>query len=242
MKGQPKILLVDDNPMVLRLLERALEPFASVTACPDPRRALEFAAQQLPDLILCDYRMPGMDGRAFLEEVKANPSTRLIPVILAASRSDLAEWLQSLRDTAADFLEKPFFVRDAADKVASLLEKLARSRTASAGGPELTVRGSLAQLSVLDLLQSLEMGRKTCGLLLRNGGESCRLYFAAGQINDARSGPLAGDEAVYRALAWAESEGSFEIDFSASSAEQTTTRSTQGLLMEGLRRLDESHR
>jgi hypothetical protein len=53
-------------------------------------------------------------------------------------------------------------------------------------------------------------------------------------------GKLRGDEAVFKVLAW--TEGQFEIDFAGSSKEQSTTRSTQGLLMEGLRLLDEANR
>ena len=54
------------------------------------------------------------------------------------------------------------------------------------------------------------------------------------------SGGVNGDQAVYKVLAW--TEGTFEIDFSRSSSEHTTTRSTQGLLMEGLRLIDEANR
>lgn len=66
------------------------------------------------------------------------------------------------------------------------------------------------------------------------------MYFGDGQITHAIYGPLRGDDAVYKVLTW--TEGQFEIDFSGSSTEQSTTRSTQGLLMEGLRLLDEANR
>jgi hypothetical protein len=105
---------------------------------------------------------------------------------------------------------------------------------------ESVLRGSLAQMNVLDLLQSLDMGRKTCALTLTNNGDKCKMYFTDGQINHAVYGDLQGDPAVYRVLAW--NGGSFEIDFAGSSSEQTTTQSTQGLLLEGLRLLDEANR
>ena len=95
-------------------------------------------------------------------------------------------------------------------------------------------------MNVIDLLQSLELGRKNCALALTNNGDHCDLYFAEGQINHAVYDALIGDEAVYKVLLW--TDGNFKIDFSGSSSEQTTTRSTQGLLMEGLRQLDESNR
>jgi hypothetical protein len=66
------------------------------------------------------------------------------------------------------------------------------------------------------------------------------LYFAEGQIVHAAYGPLTGDEAVFKVLRW--TGGNFQVDFSGKTKEQTTHLNTQGLLMEGLRRLDESRR
>jgi hypothetical protein len=66
------------------------------------------------------------------------------------------------------------------------------------------------------------------------------MFFQDGQLHHAQLGSLEGDEAVYRVASW--QEGSFQIDFSARSSKKTTTRSTQGLLMEALRILDERNR
>ena len=93
------------------------------------------------------------------------------------------------------------------------------------------VRGNLQQMNTMDLFQSLELGHKSCRLTVSNGGARCDMYFNDGQINHALCGGLRGDEAVFNVLTW--SDGQFEIDFSASSSEHTTTRSTQSLLMEG---------
>jgi hypothetical protein len=86
------------------------------------------------------------------------------------------------------------------------------------------------------------MGHKTCLLTLTNNGQSCKMYFNDGQVNHAvfGNGEVKGDDAVYKTMGWM--DGSFAIDFTQSSKEQTTTKSTQGLLMEGLRLLDESNR
>ena len=65
------------------------------------------------------------------------------------------------------------------------------------------------------------------------------MFFSEGEINHAVYGDLRGDSAVYKVLCWP--EGNFLIDFTRHSSEQSTTRSTQGLLMEGLRLLDEAN-
>jgi CheY-like chemotaxis protein len=241
MSSKPNLLLVDDNPLVLRLLERAAAPLARVTVAASAAEAMRKAVEAAPDLVVTDLQMPEMDGRQLVEALKSQPATAPVPVMLVASRSDL-ERLQPLREVVEDFLEKPFFVTDAIARIKRILDKIALEKMARDAPDETKVRGSLAQMSVIDLLQSLELGRKTCALTLARNGEVCRLFFTDGQISHAQYAGTSGDEAVYKVLTWMEPTGTFQIDFSASSGEQTTTRSTQGLLMEGLRLLDEANR
>jgi hypothetical protein len=66
------------------------------------------------------------------------------------------------------------------------------------------------------------------------------MYFKDGQVTHAAYGSLTGDQAVFKVLRW--TGGNFQIDFEGTTTEQTTTLNTQGLLMEGLRLLDESKR
>jgi hypothetical protein len=95
-------------------------------------------------------------------------------------------------------------------------------------------------MNVIDLVQSLEMGRKSCLLTMTKGEDRCEIYFNQGQAKHAAYGPIKGDEAVFKVLRW--TEGNFQIDFKGKSSLETTTLNTQGLLMEGLRLLDEAQR
>ncbi len=241
MHSNVKVLVVDDNPMVLGMITGALASAARVSTASDGADALLKVIDEPFDLIVSDYQMPGMDGRQFLEKIKARPNTARIPVILLASKTDLAEKLKMVQDTVEDFVEKPFFVKEAAARIKRVIDKIALEKMAKeAPTADGVLRGSLAQMNVIDLLQSLELGHKSCQLTLTNNGDRCDMYFAEGQINHATCGALKGDEAVYKVLGW--QGGNFQIDFNGHSAEQTTTRSTQGLLMEGLRLLDEAGR
>ena len=73
MANDVKLLLVDDNPMVLGMLQHALAPFAQVVAAADSADALLKAVDDPPDLVVCDYRMPGMDGRQLSGEAEEPP-------------------------------------------------------------------------------------------------------------------------------------------------------------------------
>ena len=240
MPSNIKVLLVDDNPMILDMLRQALAQFSTVQIMTDGADAMLKAIDEKPDLIIADHAMPGVDGLQLLQKIKARPNTAGIPVILMASKADINEKLRPMQDTVEDFVEKPFFIKEAAARIKKVVDKISLEKMAREAPGDSVLRGTLAQMNVLDLLQSLDMGRKTCALILTNNGDECKMYFTDGQINHAVYDNLKGDEAVYKVLKWV--AGNFEIDFKGSSTEQTTTQSTQGLLLEGLRLLDESNR
>jgi CheY-like chemotaxis protein len=243
MANDVKLLLVDDNPMVLGMLQHALAPFARVVAATDSADALLKAVDDPPDLVVCDYRMPGMDGRQLVEKLKSRPATANFSAVLMASRSDIDERL-SPQDAADDYLAKPFFLKEATKRIKRTVDRIALEKMAKTAPSDGVVRGNLAQMNVIDLMQSLEMGRKSCQLKLNNEADKCEVFFVEGQVKHATyaspSGDLLGDQAVFKVLRW--TGGNFELNFEGKTDRETTQLNTQGLLMEGLRLLDESQR
>ena len=239
MPSNVKILLVDDNPMVLGMLRQALSSLAEVSTATDAADALLKAVDESPDLLVSDYRMPGMDGRQLLEKLKSRPATASIAVILMASKGDISERL-STQEHVEDYIEKPFFLKEAIRRIKRVVDRIALEKMAKAAPSDGILRGNLTQMNVIDLVQSLEMGRKNCLLTMTKRDEKCEMYFTQGQVNHAAYGSVVGDEAVFKVLRW--TEGNFEINFDAKTPEQTTTLNTQGMLMEGLRLLDEAQR
>lgn len=238
MPNDVKLLLVDDNPMVLGLLRQALSPLASVTTAGDAADALLKAVDDPPDLMVCDYRMAGMDGRQLVDKLKSRPATAGISVVLMATKTDITEKLGG--PDIDDFVEKPFFLKEATHRIKRVIDKIVLEKLSKAATTDGVLRGSLAQMNVIDLVQSLEMGRKSCRLTLANDDEKCEMYFSEGQVTHAAYGSITGDPAVFKVLAW--TGGNFQIDFEGKTTQQTCTLNTQGLLMEGLRILDESRR
>src|SRR5215467_11118408 len=239
MADSVKLLLVDDNPMVLAMLQQALSSLARVTTATDAADALLKAVDDTPDLLVCDYRMPGMDGRQLVEKLKSRPATANFSSVLMASKADIAERL-SPQDAADDYLEKPFFLKEATRRVKRTIDRIALEKMAKTAPSDGVVRGNLSQMNVIDLMQSLEMGRKSCRISLSNEGDKCEVFFVEGQVKHATYGPLVGDEAVFKVLRW--TGGNFELDFEGKTGKETTQLNTQGLLMEGLRLLDEAQR
>src|ERR1700730_15572507 len=234
-----KLLLVDDNPMVLGMLQQALTPFADVVAAGEAADALRTAVDDPSELVVCDYRMPGMDGRQLVERLKSRPATANFSAILLASRADIDERL-SPQDAADDYIAKPFFLKEATRRIKRTVDRIALEKMAKTAPSDGVVRGNLSQMNVIDLMQSLEMGRKSCQLKLNNAGDKCEVFFVEGQVKHATYGSLTGDEAVFKVLRW--TGGNFELNFEGKTDQETTKLNTQGLLMEGLRLLDESQR
>jgi CheY-like chemotaxis protein len=237
-----KLLLAEDNPLVRDLIVKGLEHACDVVAAVDGADALLKVVDNPPDVILCDYKMPGLDGRRLFERLRAREATRHIPFLFMASRADIEERLRPLVDGAEEFITKPFLIKDLVRITKKVVDRLHLEKLQKRASRPGVIQGRLEEMSMIDLMQSLEMGQKSCRLAVRKGGEQGELYFASGQCRDAKIGKVEGDDAVYRVVLW--TEGEFEIDFNAANASTrtTTTRNTTGLLMEAMRLMDESNR
>lgn len=104
----PVVLVVDDAPKNIKLMEGILLTAGySVIAADNGAMALKMAQSALPDLILLDVMMPGMDGFAVCKHLKENETTRHIPVIFVTARDDMQAETQCFSLGAVDFIAKP---------------------------------------------------------------------------------------------------------------------------------------
>jgi DNA-binding response OmpR family regulator len=236
-----QLLLVDADPRSVRVLEVSLknEGFNVTTAADgaDALSKLEFAT---PDLILSDTRLPGMDGYQFVRKLKAQPELSSIPVVFLTSQKSIEDKIRGLELGVEDYLTKPIFVRELITRVNMLLARRTQERIATAGGPATSrtrFSGSLEDMGVVDLLQTIDVSRKSGLATISNGKVDAEVWFRDGKIVDAELGKLRGEEAIYRTLTW--TSGSFEVEFRQVDRPDIVPTSTQGLLMEGMRRVDE---
>ena len=235
-----RVLVVDDNALILDLLMKGLSPHCDAIPAADGADALLKIVDDPPDLILCDYRMPGLDGRQLYEKLRARQQTKTIPFIFLASRSDMEERLRPIVEGVEEFVVKPFFLKDLVRRTKKVIDRLALEKLQNRAVRPGVIQGRLEEMSILDLMQSLEMGQKSCRLTIRHDAETCELFFAAGQCADARLGSTEGEAAVFQVVRWP--VGEFEIDFNSSPTRTTISRTTTGLLMEALRLMDEGQR
>ena len=109
LSSTPKILIVDDNPTNLKVLSDALRDQGRTTlVATDGESAIEQVDYALPDLILLDVMMPGIDGFETCRQLKANPRTQRLPIIFMTALSDPVDKVKGLELGAVDYITKPF--------------------------------------------------------------------------------------------------------------------------------------
>jgi DNA-binding response OmpR family regulator len=120
--GERTVLVVDDDPVIVRLLEVnfQMEGFIVVTAA-DGVEGLEQARASKPDVIISDVMMPRMDGLQLVTELKADAATASIPVVLLSAKAQADDVRNGLGAGADDYVTKPFEPQDLVDRVAKLL-------------------------------------------------------------------------------------------------------------------------
>ncbi len=116
-----KILIVEDNPLVVELLQTILEyigyaPIVAMTG----KQGVNLAASHLPDLILLDISLPDMDGFAAARQIRQNPKTHSIPILATTGKASLKDQEKCLQSGCNDYISQPFTLV----KLFSRIEKL----------------------------------------------------------------------------------------------------------------------
>ena len=121
------VLVVDDDPLVRELLTRLIGelPGARVVTAGDPATALSWCEAHAPDVVITDYRMPGMSGTALIAELRQRPATAEVPIMMITASGDRAVRVEALDAGATDVLTKPI---DAAEVRARTRNMLAIRR------------------------------------------------------------------------------------------------------------------
>jgi len=116
------VLIADDNADMRKYLDRLLAEKYEVHAVPNGKAALESAREHVPDLILSDVMMPELDGFGLVQELRSDPNTKTIPVILLSARAGEESRVEGMEHGADDYLIKPFSARELLARVQTHLE------------------------------------------------------------------------------------------------------------------------
>ncbi len=128
---RPRIVLADDNADMREYVRRLLSQRFEVEALANGREALDASRQRRPEVIVTDVMMPELDGFGLLQQVRADPSLREIPVIMLSARAGEEARIEGVQAGADDYLIKPFSARELMARVSAHID-MARVRREAA--------------------------------------------------------------------------------------------------------------
>jgi len=120
-----KVLLVDDDPVILKLLRVnfEMEGYLVVSAT-DGQEALQAARAERPDVVLLDVMMPVMDGLDVSRALRAGEATRDLPIILLSAKAQASDLERGVEAGADDYITKPFDPLELLERVGQVLHRV----------------------------------------------------------------------------------------------------------------------
>nr|HEX4315663.1 DUF4388 domain-containing protein [Kofleriaceae bacterium] len=210
----------------------------TVTSAQSVQDALDKLELGTPDLIISETAFPDGDGFELRRRVRGSPDWAEIPFVFLTAEVAIENKIRGLELGVDDYLTKPIYIKEIITRINILLQKRQRARFEERRDGRMRFAGRVADMPVVDVIQTIEISRKS-GVIQFTADHHRQgaIYFREGKVIDAEAGALQGEDAVYRLLTW--SDGDFEVVFRTVRRRDAITTSSQGLLMEGMRRLDE---
>ncbi len=237
------VLIVDDDASTLHMMEIALNKrgYEVQTATSAPK-ALDLIERGHFDAVIADIVMPEMDGFAFLAAVRKRPDTATTPFIFLTADRTVKSKVKGLDLGVDEYITKPCVIDELYARLAAMIRRrvAAEARSAAPGAPQegFDLTGRIAAMPLHELIQVLEVNRKTGVLRLSTKFGQGELYIEKGVVSHATFAGIDGEEGIY--LMFAVEEGTFDFRTGVEADMRTVTANTQSLLLEGMRRMDET--
>ena len=225
-------LIVDVDPEETTVVElRMIEQGFVVRTARTAEQALKMLAEGDVDLVVSELDLGGSDGLRLLAEARKLPNGKDLPWVIYTRRQEREAAQKAFELGVLDFMAKPA----ATDVLVAKLKAMLDQRATTRGNRG--VAGSLKEMGLPDMIQVLSQGRKTGNLKIRSRGESGEIHLFEGAVVNALWGELRGDEAFYAMVRL--QDGDFGLDPSFKASSRVITQSTDALLLEAMRRMDE---
>jgi DNA-binding response OmpR family regulator/predicted regulator of Ras-like GTPase activity (Roadblock/LC7/MglB family) len=223
---QYSILIADGDTEYIQYLAGTLRAngFRS-TSTSSGRNALDLYMAEDPDLVVADLDLAELNGLSLLAELRTfDPQAK---VILTTTLADKELITRAFRMGALDVLEKPLDFEFITNKIREVVSQEDRA-----------LEGTLQLMSLASIVQINCEERNQAQLILNHQGNSGSIYFQDGEMIHAEVNEITGEEAVYELLSW--ENGTFRLRMGAQPSLRTITNTWSGIILEGMRRIDES--
>jgi response regulator RpfG family c-di-GMP phosphodiesterase len=235
LSNRSQALLVDTDPEETTVLElRMIEQGFVVKTARNPEQALKVLAEGDTDLVIGEVDLGPSDGLMLLAQVRQTAWGKDLPWVVYTRRQERAVAQKAFELGVLDFVNKPANADVFVAKLKAMLDQRASAR-ASRG-----VSGSLREMGLPDMVQVLFHGRKSGNLRIRARDGSGEIHFVDGNVVDALWGDQKGEDAFFAMLGL--EDGEFALDPAFKPTGRVIHQSSEALLLEGMRRMDEGLR
>ena len=223
-----KVLVVDDDPQICRLLSQFLETehaLYEVIVAGNTHEALEVLSEENFSLVVADIHMPGISGIDLLSIIRGRYPQIKVILMTGYCTPEVREEVQ--KSGCLYFIEKPIQLRELRQLISSELAK------EDEGG----FGGTLKNIQLSDLIQMCCLSAVNTAISVRKGTQQGTIFIEDGEITHALCEKEQGEEAFYKILGWR--SGSFETLGDIINPKTTIDKNWESLLLEGLHRVDE---
>lgn len=119
-----KVLIVDDEINITELIAVNLEDEFNVICCYDGLEAVDIASREIPDIILLDIMLPGIDGFEICRKIRSNKDTSKIPIIMLTVKREEKDKVMGLKIGADDYITKPFSINELLARIDAILRRV----------------------------------------------------------------------------------------------------------------------
>ena len=231
MYSRQKILVVDRPSSQLEQLISILRDSGyDVSHFQDTQKAYDFCLTNRPNIILLEWHMPVVSGVKLYEKLKSRFTTRNLPIIVLTRELELEDRLKSLSMEIDDYVPKPYYPEEVAARVDMILheiELIEESRKSLEHG----FMGHLSEMNLVDLIQTLELGKKSGIIHLNRGGSEGQVYVNEGILVDANLEGFEPSRALTHMLTWL--DGTFWVSLQPVDRTRMINEDNHDILIKG---------
>ncbi len=232
-----KILIIDNDPSYTVPLRTALTKAGyEVTCWEDGSKAMEMVKNLPADMVISEVELPQFNGHEFFKEIRSNPSLKSIPYVYISNQKRVDDRIKSIELGVDDYITKPFFIEEVVARVDALFAELSQL-TESQSQPEKGFSGSLLEMNLVDLLQTLELGKKSAIVRLTHDSSEGFVYVKDGEVVDAKLENFPPEQGLMKMFSW--NTGSFAVEMTMVTCERRLQKPNRELIALGMREMSQ---
>jgi ActR/RegA family two-component response regulator len=187
----------------------------------------------LPDMLIVEMILADTSLASLVKFIHAKENNKIVPVVATGNPRTVEERVSVLEREVDDFIYKPFELDEVIVRLENLLKEASEVKVATPGSST-GFSGSLSEMTLVDLLQTLEVGKKTSVIMLYKDGHEGKVFMSQGEVVDARLNDLEPKQALLRMFTWM--EGQFSVEMKNHETAKRLYSTTREMISEGMTR------